>query len=142
MKTVDLEKENRTGINTDGVNANFPLRLLTATSIIGDNVINRSGDDLGKVKDIMIDVRRGTIEYVVIEFGGFLGIGEKFFAVPFEALELKAGRQVYVLDRDKKFLENAPGFDKEHWPGTNSRHYSEVRGYWGDFMGPSTGGSV
>lgn len=142
MKTVDLEQENRTGINTDGKNSNTPVRLLTATSIIGDNVINGNDDNLGKIKDIMIDVRRGTIEYVVIEFGGFLGVGEKYFAVPFEALELKAGRQVYLLDRSKDFLKSAPGFDKEHWPGTNSRHYSEVRGYWGDFMGPSVGGSV
>jgi sporulation protein YlmC with PRC-barrel domain len=141
MKTVDLdlEKENKTGKNTDGVNANFPVKLLTATSIIGDHVENRSGENLGKIKDIMLNVRRGTIEYVVIEFGGFLGIGEKYFAVPFEALELKAGRQVYILDKDKSFLKNAPGFNKEHWPGTNSKHYGEVEGYWGDFMGPSVG---
>jgi sporulation protein YlmC with PRC-barrel domain len=140
MKTVDLEKENQTGKNHDRPDANTPVRLLTATSIIGDEVINHADEHLGKIKDIMIDVRRGTIEYVVIEFGGFLGIGEKFFAVPFEALQLKAGRQVYVLHKDKHFLKDAPGFDKDHWPGTNSRHYSEVRGYWGDFMGPSTGG--
>jgi len=139
MKTVDLEKENTTGKNTDGVNANYPVKILTATSIIGDHVENRAGEDLGKIKDIMLNVKRGTIEYVVIEFGGFLGIGEKYFAVPFEALELKAGRQVYILDRDKAFLKNAPGFNKEHWPGTNSKHYGQVNGYWGDFMGPSVG---
>lgn len=139
MKTVDFEKENRTGTNADGVNANFPVRLLTATSIIGDNVENHAGEDLGKIKDIMIDVKRGMIEYVVIEFGGFLGMGEKYFAVPFEALELKPGKQVYILNKDKAFLTKAPGFNKEHWPGTNSQHYAEVRGYWGDFMGPSVG---
>ncbi|MDB5258166.1 MAG: PRC-barrel domain containing protein [Chitinophagaceae bacterium] len=139
MKTVDLDKENKTGQNTDGVNANFPVKMLTATSIIGDHVENRSGDDLGKIKDIMINVKRGTVEYVVIEFGGFLGVGEKYFAVPFEALELKAGKQVYILDKDKNFLKNAPGFNKEHWPGTNSQHYAQVEGYWGDFMGPSVG---
>jgi sporulation protein YlmC with PRC-barrel domain len=139
MKTIDLEKENKTGKNKDGVNANFPVRLLTATSIIGDHVENHSGENLGKIKDIMMDVRRGMIEYIVIEFGGFLGIGEKYFAVPFEALELKAGKQIYLLNRDKAFLKNAPGFNKEHWPGTNSHHYREVEGYWGDFMGPSVG---
>ena len=139
MKTVDLEKENRTGKNTDGVNANFPVRLLTATSIIGDHVENHSGEDLGKIKDIMLDVKRGMIEYVVIEFGGFLGVGEKYFAVPFEALELKAGKQVYILNKEKSFLKDAPGFNKEHWPGTNSKHYADVNGYWGDFMGPSVG---
>ncbi|MDB5272450.1 MAG: PRC-barrel domain containing protein [Chitinophagaceae bacterium] len=141
MKTVDFEKENRTGFNKDGVNANFPVRLLTATSIIGDDVENLKGEHLGKIKDIMIDVKRGVVEYVVVEFGGFLGIGEKFFAVPFEALQLKAGKQIYLLDKEKSFLEKAPGFDKEHWPGTNSRHYTEVRSYWGDFMGPSVGAS-
>ena len=139
MKPVDLEKENKTGVNKDGVNANFPVRLLTATSIIGDHVENHSGEDLGKIKDIMLDVKRGVVEYVVIEFGGFLGIGEKYFAVPFEALELKAGKQVYILNKEKSFLKKAPGFNKEHWPCTNSQHYADVNGYWGDFMGPSVG---
>jgi sporulation protein YlmC with PRC-barrel domain len=139
MKTADLENENKTGKNTDGVNANFPVRMLTASSIIGDSVENNAGEHLGKIKDLMVNVRRGMIEYVVVEFGGFLGMGEKYFAVPFESLELKAGKQVYILNRDKEFLKKAPGFDQEHWPGTNSHHYAEVAGYWGSFMGPSVG---
>ncbi|HSZ72277.1 MAG TPA: PRC-barrel domain-containing protein [Cytophagaceae bacterium] len=142
MNPIDLEKENKTGKNSDGVNANWPVKMLTASSIIGDHVENRNGEKLGKIKDVMVNMKRGFIEYVVIEFGGFLGLGEKLFAVPFEALELKADRQTFLLDRQKDFLKNAPGFNKEHWPGTNSHHYTEVDSYWGNFMGPSVGASM
>lgn len=142
MNPIDLEKENKSGKNSDGVNANWPVQMLTASSIIGDHVENRKGEKLGKIKDVMVNMKRGFIEYVIVEFGGFLGAGEKLFAVPFDALELKAGKQVFLLEREKDFLEKAPGFNKNHWPGTNSHHYTEVDSYWGSFMGPSVGASM
>ena len=136
MKNKDLEKDNLTGKNHEGPNANSSAHILTATSIIGDKVENAKGEELGKIKDIMIDRRRGIVEYMIIEFGGFLGVGEKYFAVPFSQLILKPGKQIFILDKDKSFLEKAPGFDKNHWPETNG-HYAEAKAYWGDFMGPS-----
>ena len=141
MKTTDfekIEKENQTGQNHEGPRTNFPVRYLTASSVIGDKIENKVGEHLGKIKDIMIDVRDGNVQYVVIEFGGFLGIGEKYFAVPFTELELKASKEEFILNRDKSFLEKAPGFDRDHWPLTNS-HLNDVQAYWGSFMGPSTG---
>jgi sporulation protein YlmC with PRC-barrel domain len=137
--TSNLEKENTTGHNELGPNANRPVRVLTASSIIGDKVENTKGEDIGKIKDIMLNIHAGSIEYLIIEFGGFMGFGEKLFAVPFSALKLNAKKQDFVLDVDKKFLETAPGFNKEHWPETNS-HYYDVTTHWGSFMGPSTGG--
>lgn len=65
---------------------NLPLKFLTAESIIGEKVLNDDGEYLGHVRDIMLDIRIGRIEYYVIEFGGFLGIGEKLFAIPFDLL--------------------------------------------------------
>jgi len=134
---ANLETENATGNNQLGANANRPVRVLTATSIIGDKVENITGENIGKIKDIMINLHDGKIEYVIIEFGGFLGVGEKLFAIPFAALKLNAKDQDFTLDAEKSFLERAPGFNPEHWPETNS-HYFDVNSYWGSFMGPST----
>lgn len=93
-------------------------RVLSATTIIGDNVVNGHGEDLGEIKDLMIDLNLGRIRYAVLSFGGILGIGDKLFAVPFEALELDPENERFVLDVARERLENAPGFDKDHWPNT------------------------
>src|SRR6476620_5782718 len=61
-------------------------RLMRADTLIGENVYNRDGIELGEIKDIMLDVHAGTIAYAVLSFGGFLGIGDKLFAVPWKAL--------------------------------------------------------
>ncbi|HEV8515322.1 MAG TPA: PRC-barrel domain-containing protein [Cyclobacteriaceae bacterium] len=134
----DLEKENATGQNQSGANANRPVHILTASSIIGDNVENKLGESIGKIKDIMLNTQDGRIQYLVIEFGGFIGFGEKLFAIPFSAVKLNVKNEDFVLNIDKAFLEKAPGFDKDHWPETNS-HYFDVNSYWGSFMGPNTG---
>lgn len=141
MSNPIIETENLTGKNREGGHPNLPLKVLTATSIIGDKVENLAGDELGTIKDLMINVRSGNIDYVVLQYGGFLGIGDKLFAIPFEALSVDPKKEVFVLDKDKEYLNNAPGFNKNHWPETNS-HYAEVNTYWGDFMGPSVGGGV
>lgn len=140
METVakNFEEDNRTGDNHEGSNANFPVQRLTATSIIGDTVENFDGEDLGEIKNLMINLNTGIIEYAILDFGGFLGIGSKLFAVPFSALTLDPERRTFLLNKDKDSLNRAPGFDKDHWPDTNL-HYNEVNTYWGDFMGANTG---
>ncbi len=137
MNTFD--KDNTTGKNHDGPNANNPTRLLTATSIIGDKVVNPQKEHLGSIKDIMIDVYNGRIEYVIIELGGFLGFGEKFFAIPFNLLKLDTVNANFILNQSKETLEKAPGFDKDHWPETNTQMYDTSGTYWGGFMGSNTG---
>jgi len=134
-----LSKENQTGVNHGAPHANDPLRYLTATSILADKVHNKEGEKLGDIKDIMIDVTTGKIEYFVIEFGGFLGIGEKFFAVPFGLLKIDTANEAYVLDQHRETLEKAPGFNKDHWPKTNSHEFDSSNLYWGGFMGQNTG---
>lgn len=134
----NLEKENASGINTSRYNANKPLRILTATSIIGDKVKNSKGEEIGEIKDIMINLDYGKIEYVVVKFGGFIGIGEKLFAIPFYALEVDSKDEKFILNVDKEFMEKAPGFDKDHWPETNN-HYETTNSHWGSFMGPNVG---
>lgn len=129
----DYEIDNATGENHKGPNANRPVQRLTATSIIGDKVENTSGENLGKIDNLMINLEDGKIEYAVIEFGSFLGIGGKLFAVPFTALQINPVDELFILDRDKDYLKNLPGFDRDHWPDTNEHTYfNEVNAYWGD----------
>jgi sporulation protein YlmC with PRC-barrel domain len=135
MKT--MENDNITGVNDTGNKANTPLKYLTATTLIGNKVYNNEEEGLGDIKDIMLNVHDGKIEYMIIEFGGFLGIGEKLFAVPFKALILDTDRHAFILNQKREVLENAPGFDKDHWPETNA--IEKTYAYWGSFMGPNTG---
>ncbi|MFP5042793.1 PRC-barrel domain-containing protein [Parasediminibacterium sp. JCM 36343] len=128
-----LTTENLTGINREGNYANTPLKYLAASSIIGDDVKNAEGEGMGEIKDIMIDIAAGKIDYAIIEFGGFLGIGSKFFAIPFGLLSVDAVEKSFVFKQSKETLENAPGFDQDHWPDTNS-HWERVYNYW-NFVG-------
>jgi sporulation protein YlmC with PRC-barrel domain len=130
-KEKNWEVENRTGKNVEGHSANRPLHRLSSSSIVGDDVKNMTGDDLGSIKDLMIDLNEGYIEYAVLQFGGFLGIGSKYFAIPWSELKLDPDNKNFILNRDKEFLKNAPGFDKDHWPGTNSDYYKDTNTYWG-----------
>lgn len=137
----DLEKNNITGKNHENPNVNRPLKVLTATSIIGDKVENLTGEHIGKIKDLMIDLATGKIDYVVLEVSGFLGINEKLFAIPYSAIKANPHNEDFKLDIKKEFLEKAPGFDKDHWPETDS-HLFDVQAHWGDFMGPSVGNRI
>ena len=112
-------------------------RLMTAHTLTGDKVVNRAGDTLGSIDDIMLDVSLGRIAYAVMAAGGFMGLGEKLFAVPWSALTLDAERKCFLLDASKDTFRNAPGFDKDHWPDEADatwhqavhQHYG-TRPYW------------
>ncbi len=126
-----LETENLTGINQEGTHPNKPVKYLTATSIIGDKVHNDNGEHMGAIEDIMIDIATGQIEYVVIKFGGFLTINEKYFAIPFSLLKVDPAKKAFMLNQSREILEKAPGFNMSHWPETN--FHKEER-YW-SFLG-------
>lgn len=91
-------------------------RVMSASSLIGDRVINPQGQDLGKIEEFMIDLDTGCVAYAVLSFGGFLGLGDKLFAIPIQALALDEDRKCFILNVDKEKLQNASGFDKSNWP--------------------------
>lgn len=106
--------------------------VLSAGTMIGNDVRNRTGDDLGKIEEIMIDTTTGRVSYAVLSFGGFLGLGDKLFAIPWQSLQLDPEDHSFILDVDKETLENAPGFDKDDWPETDDRKWLEsVYTYYG-----------
>jgi sporulation protein YlmC with PRC-barrel domain len=107
-------------------------RVLSASTLSGDRVRNSSGEDLGKVHDIMIDVPTGRVAYAVLSFGGVLGVGNKLFAVPWSAVTLDEDEKEFILDIDKRRLENAPGFDKDNWPDMADPSWrGQVYNYYG-----------
>jgi sporulation protein YlmC with PRC-barrel domain len=135
----NFTKDNLSGKNHEGAHPNTPLKFLTASSIIGDEVFNYHHEKLGKILDIMVNIIDGRIEYVIIEMGGFLGIGEKYFAVPFSLLKVEPKKQAFLLNQPKEVLKNAPGFNKDHWPETNTHEFDNASSYWGGFIGSNAG---
>jgi len=108
-----------------------------ASEVVGAEVKNLKGDKLGKVEELVLDPSSGSIEYAVISFGGFLGMGDKLFAVPFTLLkapEVPEGSKLayFTYDVDKSKMEKAPGFDKNNWPDI---HSSDWRGMVDMFYG-------
>lgn len=104
--------------------------FLSASTLKGDKVVNRAGEDLGQIEDFMIDLENGRIAYAVLSFGGFLGMGDKRFAIPWQALKLRLYEHAFILDVNKEVLEKAEGFDKDKWPLT-CEELSRVYTYYG-----------
>ncbi len=105
--------------------------FLSASTIKGDKVVNSAGEHLGKIEEVMIDLADGRIAFAVLSFGGFLGIGNKLFAIPWKALTLRPHEHAFILDVPKEVLEKAEGFDKDHWPATNREWISTMYSYYG-----------
>jgi sporulation protein YlmC with PRC-barrel domain len=107
-------------------------KVFSASTLIGDPVVNPKGEDLGKIEEIMIHVESGRVAYAVLSFGGFLGLGDKLFAIPWEALKLNEDKKQFILNVDKERLKSAPGFDKDHWPDMADPSWgTEIYGYYG-----------
>jgi sporulation protein YlmC with PRC-barrel domain len=104
-----------TKINHEGHHGPGP-HLMGADTLIGNDVVNNRGENVGDIKEIMLDMHDGKVSYAVMSFGGFLTMGEKLFAVPWEALKLDTVNKCFVLDVTEEHLKNAPGFDKDMWP--------------------------
>ncbi|MGH7556707.1 MAG: PRC-barrel domain-containing protein [Gemmatimonadota bacterium] len=106
--------------------------VLSASTLTGDKVVNSQGEDLGKIEEFMLDLENGRIRYAVLSFGGFLGMGDRLFAIPPEALRLDTENEQLVLDLDRSRLENAPGFDRDNWPSTHENDWQvEVYDFYG-----------
>jgi len=104
-------------INTAEIQAGrLSSRVLSASSLSDDDVYSPSGDKLGSIKELMLDIESGKVCYAVLSFGGFLSLGEKLFAVPWSALTVDTENKRFVMDTDEERLKKAPGFDTNNWP--------------------------
>jgi hypothetical protein len=103
-----------------------------ANTLIGNDVYNLEDEDLGDIKEIMLDMEGGEVSYAVLSFGGFLGIADKLFAVPWSALKLDTENKRFTLDVNKEKLESAPGFDKDNWPDMADPTWQDtIHSYYG-----------
>jgi len=108
------------------------LRILSAGTLRGDSVVNVKDETLGTIEELMIDLDKGCIAYAVLSFGGFLGLGDKLFAIPWNALRVDGAAKKVVFDVKRETLEKAPGFDKDHWPNMADETWgAEIHGYYG-----------
>ena len=114
---TNYETRDRFGMYTSNGNGDGPgPALMGADTLLGNDVYNKHGEDLGDVKEFMIDMATGKISYAVLSFGGLLGMGDKLFAVPWSALTLDTVNKRFMLDVAEDVLKDAPGFDKDSWP--------------------------
>ena len=116
-------------------------QLYSAKTLTDRKVVNRNGDHLGEIQDLVIDTSRGCISYAVLSFStGFLNLSHKYFAVPWEAIAVDTAHRDLILDASQEQLESAPGFDKDNWPtqpdDTFARSLYEHYGYQYPPQGP------
>lgn len=117
--------------------------VMAAATLDGNKVLTSDGEHIGKISDIMLDVRGGRIAYAVLSSGGFLGMGDDLHAIPWSALTLDTDEKCFRLDVNAQTIKDAPGFDKDHWPtmadsqwGTSVHEYYHRRPYWLGDEGP------
>jgi sporulation protein YlmC with PRC-barrel domain len=117
--------------------------LMGAGTLIGNDVYNHTGENVGDIKEIMLDMHSGKVSYAVLSFGGFLGMGKKLFAVPWNALTLDTKNKRFVLNVEKDRLKLAPGFDKDKWPNMSDPSWvKEIHSYYGEQTALGTGPPV
>jgi hypothetical protein len=122
MSTSYVSRDNF-GMYANKVDGPGPA-LMGADTLMGNDVYNRDGEDLGDIKEFMIDMASGKVAYAVLSFGGVLGMGDKLFAVPWAALALDTVNERFTLDVPKATLKDAPGFDKSHWPSMSDQTWA------------------
>jgi len=106
--------------------------ILGANTLIGSDVVNQRGEHVGDIKELMLGMQSGSVDFAVLSFGGFLSIGEKLFAVPWGALTLDTPNKRFILDVEKDRLMNAPGFTSDKWPDmTNKNWANDIHAYYG-----------
>lgn len=121
----------RTGTESRPLETDETHRLISSAKVHGTECYNRNGDHLGTVDHMMLDKISGQVEYVVMSFGGFLGIGESYHPLPWRSLTYDTRMGGYVVDADRARLERAPRYMSSNLPDWNDRTYrSRVDEYW------------
>jgi sporulation protein YlmC with PRC-barrel domain len=110
--------------------------------VVGADVRNAQDENLGEISELVIDPETGNIEYAVLSFGGFMGMGDKLFALPWGVLQpvhkAEADAKYFLLSVDKERLKTSPGFPKSNWPDMSSPEWSKsIRDFYKEDMTPS-----
>lgn len=129
--TMDYITRDNFGMYADKTDGPGPA-LMGANTLLGNDVYNADGEDLGNIKEFMIDMASGKIAYAVLSFGGLMGMGNKLFAVPWSALALDTVNRRFTLKVPKVALNDAPGFNQDKWPSMSDKTWaSGVHKFYG-----------
>ena len=111
--------------------------VVPASKIIGETVVNRQSENLGKIDELVIDAEKNRVLYAVLSFGGLMGMGNKLFAMPWEAFEFSTTENKLILNVDKEKLKAAPGFEKgDKWPDFKDKLWGESIYNYYDYTPP------
>jgi sporulation protein YlmC with PRC-barrel domain len=132
-----VDRDSNHTFATDSDDFAMARRSQKVTDLMGKNVTNAAGEDLGQIEEIVTDAISGRILYGVLSFGGFLGLGDKYYAIPWQSLRLTDDAKKFTLNVEKDRLKKATGFDKERWPdlaneqfATNTYQQYNQKPYW------------
>jgi len=115
-----------TNVSTDETD-----RLIASNKVEGTAVYNRQGERLGSVYNFMVDKVSGQVEYAVMSFGGFLGIGDSYHPLPWKSLTYDTSQGGYVVDLDRSRLEGAPSYRADEDPWSDRAYGRNVYDYYG-----------
>ena len=121
--------EDRT--STDDVATDETDRLIASNKVEGTAVYNRDGERLGSVYNFMVDKHTGKVAYAVMSFGGFLGIGDSYYPLPWESLGYDSAMGGYVVDLDRSKLEGAPRYRPDEDPWKDRAYGRSIYDYYG-----------
>src|SRR5215213_4380611 len=97
--------------------------LIAADKVEGTTIYNRQGENIGAVKNVMINKLTGKVAYVVVQYGGVMGFGSDYYPMPWNVLTYDTGKGGYVIDMSKEQLQNAPRYSASSQPDWQSRGY-------------------
>ena len=120
-----------------GIATDETTRLIGSDKVEGTAVRRSNGDKVGSIERVMIDKRSGKVAYAVMSFGGFLGIGDEYRALPWNVLKYNEDLDAYELNVNEDQLRGAPAPERGWDTGTvdrgwerNIHDYYRVSPYW------------
>lgn len=112
--------------NIDSLTSDKSVR---ASQLMNQAIYNAEGNQIGSIKDLVLDVKTGEVRYVAVSFGGFLGFGDKLFAMPWKSFETRRSEDFgwYYLQAsvNEEMMKEAPGFDQNNWPDFSDERVTE-----------------
>lgn len=113
--------------------------MYRSSKIIGTAVRDMHDRKIGEIKDLLLDSRRGAVAFAIVNFGGVLGVGSKYHAIPWQILRPSDDGRYYVLQADRETISLAPSFDRGNWPDLSDERWSaDVERYWSRRLGPGS----
>lgn len=105
--------------------------MISSEKVDGTAVYGRDGEQIGSVHHLMIGKRDGKVRHAVISYGGFLGMGEDYFPLPWNELTYDERRGGYAINRDVDQLKSGPRYRRDHEPSWDRSYEAELTGYYG-----------